>query len=206
METLRGALPWLVSAVLAAALVAPAAIGQSDESPVAPSLDEIIAQLDPAAVRKINADKVDGRHAVGATTDKKKRAGKLVATNSKGFLPSNIVKPKWPLIKGKPAGFADGVDNAGVTRITVTRVTGPIVTVLPGAYGDATVDCPTGAVVTGGGPRPSNAVFRSSRSTPNPGLSGWYVLGQNEGTSSLQLNAWAVCMSVQPSGNLAARG
>jgi hypothetical protein len=38
-----------------------------------------------------NADKVDGKHAVGAGASAQKRAGKLVATNGKGKLPTNIV-------------------------------------------------------------------------------------------------------------------
>lgn len=38
-----------------------------------------------------NADQVDGKHAVGAATTSAKRAGKLVATNSSGRLPNNII-------------------------------------------------------------------------------------------------------------------
>ncbi len=38
-----------------------------------------------------NADRVDGRHAVGATTSPAQRKGKLVATNGKGRLPGNII-------------------------------------------------------------------------------------------------------------------
>jgi len=39
-----------------------------------------------------NADKVDGRHAVGAAASIANRKGKLVATNSSGYLPNNIIK------------------------------------------------------------------------------------------------------------------
>lgn len=39
----------------------------------------------------VNADKVDGRHAVAAATTPASRAGKLVATNSSGRQPNDII-------------------------------------------------------------------------------------------------------------------
>ena len=39
-----------------------------------------------------NADKVDGKHAVGAKASINKRKGKLVATNKVGRLPNNIIR------------------------------------------------------------------------------------------------------------------
>ena len=62
--------------------------------------------ITPAA--GINADKVDGKHAIGYTTRKLARRGKLVATNRRGELPSNIVSPLWRLMRGVPATLADG--------------------------------------------------------------------------------------------------
>jgi hypothetical protein len=56
----------------------------------------------------INADKVDGRHAVSYTNIATKRANKLVATNANGYLPSNIIRPKWALIKDRPSILRDG--------------------------------------------------------------------------------------------------
>lgn len=44
-----------------------------------------------AAYDAINADKVDGKHAVGAGTTVSGRAGKLVATDAGGRLPNNII-------------------------------------------------------------------------------------------------------------------
>ena len=38
-----------------------------------------------------NADKVDGKHAVGAGASRNKRANKLVATNTEGRFPANLV-------------------------------------------------------------------------------------------------------------------
>jgi hypothetical protein len=100
-----------------------------------------VAQSEPTTEQAIipagfNADKVDGRHAVGHGASARKRAGKLVATNKRGQLPSNIVKPAWRLILGKPAafrdgritwgevqnkpgGFADGVDNSHRNTLVV---------------------------------------------------------------------------------------
>jgi hypothetical protein len=49
----------------------------------------------PVAARAVydasNAHRVDGKHAVGAGASTARRAGKLVATNSKGRLPNNII-------------------------------------------------------------------------------------------------------------------
>ena len=95
----------------------------------------------PAAVSNINAHRVDGKHAVGAGASPADRAGKLVATNADGRLPSNILKPVWNLLQGvpadladgqvgwsevtnKPSGFADGSDNVGFfSNIQVTQTT-----------------------------------------------------------------------------------
>jgi hypothetical protein len=55
----------------------------------------------------LNADKVDGKHAVGAGASKTKRAGKLVATNGQGVLPNAIIK------KAPDADKLDGVDSTG---------------------------------------------------------------------------------------------
>lgn len=51
----------------------------------------------PALARTIadfarNADKVDGRHAVGTQATRDQRAGKVVATNRKGLLPNDIIR------------------------------------------------------------------------------------------------------------------
>lgn len=57
-----------------------------------------------------NADKVDGRHAVGAGATVTQRAGRLVATGSTGRLPNNII--------GKPPN-ADRVDGLDSTELQV---------------------------------------------------------------------------------------
>lgn len=54
-----------------------------------------------------NADKVDERHAVGPRASLEKRAGRLVATNRKGFLPNDIIR------KAPAAGKADRLGRFG---------------------------------------------------------------------------------------------
>jgi hypothetical protein len=80
---------------------------------VASATVSALAQSQPSAVVDINAHRVDGKHAVGAGASIDRRAGKLVATNSEGYLPPNIVKPLWSSIQDVPGGFADGNDNIG---------------------------------------------------------------------------------------------
>ena len=57
-----------------------------------------------------NADKVDGRHAVGAGATLENRKGKLVATNSAGRLPNNIIG------KAPNADKLDGINSTGFLR------------------------------------------------------------------------------------------
>lgn len=65
-----------------------------------------------------DSDKVDGFHAVGAKAKAGKRAGKLVATNSKGRLPRNIVDASLPeaLPPGATMRGAWGIDDQDTTQ------------------------------------------------------------------------------------------
>lgn len=74
----------------------------------------VLAQDEPTTTERaitpaagINAASVDGKSAVGYTNKRGQRVGKLVATNAKGELPSNIVRPYWGFIKNKPGILAD---------------------------------------------------------------------------------------------------
>jgi hypothetical protein len=87
-ETLRALLPAAIAVALATAMGAAPAMAQGDDG--------------------INADKVDGRDAVGALASCQERAKNLVATNREGRLPSNIIEPLWKLMKGIPTVLADG--------------------------------------------------------------------------------------------------
>jgi hypothetical protein len=57
-----------------------------------------------------NADKVDGKHAVGFSASIAGRAGKLVATNAAGRLPNNIIA------KAADPDQLDGIDSAGFVQ------------------------------------------------------------------------------------------
>ncbi len=191
----------LVSTVIAALIV-----GALAGATVGAVAQDEPTKAEPAALSNINADKVDGRHAVGSGASKAKRAGKLVATNSKGYLPSNIVKPYWGAIKNKPAGFADGKDNAGVTSVTMqhVRINGGI-PAGPGSYNDFNVNCPAGYVVTGGGFDQAAGDIRIIDSSPN-GSSSWYVHMLNLGASAREVSVYAICMNVTPRAKLTIAG
>ena len=145
------------------------------------------ASVSPASVSSINAHRVDGKHAVGAGASRANRAGKLVATNAQGYLPSNILNPR-PL--------------SGVTLETVfeTEV----------ATDDSefiNADCPEGARVTGGGFNFSNLgdgapTYQLIRS--NPEGEGWEVgvrkIAPDPATGPPTVRAWAVCLTTTPPG------
>ena len=63
-----------------------------------------------AAYDAMNADKVDGKHAVSAGATPSQRAGKLVATGSSGRLPNSIIA------KAPDADRLDGLSSASFGR------------------------------------------------------------------------------------------
>ena len=105
----------------------------------------VLAQDEPATTERaitpaagINAASVDGKSAVGYTSKRGRRVGKLVATNAKGELPSNIVRPYWGFIKNKPGILADH-------QITWDEVSGKPAALADGKVGWAEVtDMPAG--------------------------------------------------------------
>jgi hypothetical protein len=176
------------------------AIGMVIAVAAAPSVAQTI---DPDAERVfeiagLNADKVDGQHAVKYSTKKSKRANKLVATNAAGYLPSNIVKPGWGYIKHKPAGFADGVDNAGVTGIKITRVHRTMDLTQAWA-GHA--ECPAGYVAIGGGFDASNWDVRVVESYP-ASATAWAVYAMPLTSEPRTVDVYAVCLTTKPDGTL----
>lgn len=93
-ERIRRIVPMILIAVLASALT----VG-------APAVGAAIYDA-------VNADKVDGRHAVGAGASVGARAGKLVATGTTGRLPNNIIA------KAPDANLLDGLDSSAFLRAT----------------------------------------------------------------------------------------
>lgn len=67
----------------------------------APAIAEAVARFAE------NADKVDGFHAVGAKSGRDRRAGKLLATNSHGSFPNNVIEraPDSARLKGRGTKF-----------------------------------------------------------------------------------------------------
>ena len=171
----------------------------------------VAQQADPNAERVfevagLNADTVDGKHAVSYTNKRGARKNRLVATNRRGELPPNIVRPRWNLIQRVPDGFKDGVDDVGVAKIKLTKVVTEPVTVAPGGGENLVAWCPSGTVAAGGGYEMVGNVEDGVvyESMPRSGLSGWgaglKVLPTAGG--SIDFYVYAICMSTQPGGAL----
>ena len=171
-----------------------------------------LAQAEPETERSVtpaatvaNADKVDGQHAVPYTGNKSKRKYRLVATNRNGMLPGNIVKPYWGNIQNKPKGFADGVDNAGVTKLKLTRVmTGK--SIPAGQRSAVYAYCPPepASFAVGGGFHLNNddvVVLHSLPLTTNP--SGWKLMVKNNASVAENAYVFAVCLTAWPDNTLA---
>ena len=86
LENVRRHLSLLIAVLAIVILAASQAVAQPGATK--PGAEEPTG-VAPAGIA---ADTVDGKHAVGAGSTVAKRAGKLVATNAQGHLPSNIIK------------------------------------------------------------------------------------------------------------------
>jgi len=86
VQSIRRHVPSLVVVVAVVALAASQVTAQPGGNPGT-------GRFSPAAA--VDADKVDGKHAVGAGASAQERANKLVATNDEGLLPTDIVLPGW---------------------------------------------------------------------------------------------------------------
>ena len=87
-----------------------------------------------------NADKVDGRHAVGSGASRAERAGKLVATGPDGRLPGDVIRtaPNSARLQGmspdelgrasadRTTHEIDGIDSTAPTALHATTVTAPV--------------------------------------------------------------------------------
>jgi hypothetical protein len=111
----------------------------------------------------------------------------------------------WNAIGNKPVGFADSVDNLGVTTVTLTRKTGSGTSVAVSDYGYAYVDCPTGSKITGGGALTDSQYLHLTDSYTVDGTR-WWVSAHNADNSSNPVAhtvyAHAICMSVNDPGTI----
>ena len=117
----------------------------------------------------------------------------------------------WNAIGNKPAGFVDGIDDAGITGVRLTRVISATVDIpasgaTPFPQRFSTVDCPAGSMVTGGG-AVTNANGMSdihtymSFSYPQD-RDTWVVGIVNQDTEPHQFWAYAMCIATDPQGSL----
>lgn len=91
---------------------------------------------------------------------------------------------------GAPANPAKS--PAGPVAESVT--TGAPVSVPPGGHGLATVTCPSGKIVSGGGGSTSGFDIEFTDSYPSG--NGWLIRGTNHGSSTQQLTARVVCLGL----------
>jgi hypothetical protein len=106
----------------------------------------------------------------------------------------------WNAIPNKPASFADGVDNEGVTSVRLLTLTSPTPeTIVPTDHSLDSVDCPAGLLAVGGGYIASSAtmnVYESKVFDANT----WSVWAYNPGLSNATLTAQVTCMRAEPAG------
>ena len=112
----------------------------------------------------------------------------------------------WNAIPNKPAGFADGVDDDGVTAVKIRTVTSPTPgTIASGGGGFDTADCPTGFLAVGGGYALGGTasdldgvvVFRSNAFDADT----WIVDGfKPPSGNSVTITAQVTCMRAEPAG------
>lgn len=149
------------------------------------------------AAKIVNAHTVDGKHAVGAKASKAARSGKLVATDSRGYLPSNITRrvPKATpglVLKGEWAAWGGG--SGSYVEASV-----PFGQSLPAAIPEArftvldlgatTTECPGfGRVV----PRGWLCVYTVSKGNVT-GLNGYNATNGNDNSSRTGFGVWGDC-------------
>jgi len=141
-----------------------------------------------------------------------------VATNKQGFLPSNIVQPLWGTIKNKPApfadgqiswselqgipaGFADGVDNKGVTGVTVVT-NAEADTIGASTTRQFLLYCPAGQA-TGGG----FALLESTTRVLGAAAYGnyYYLVLQNSVATPDPFNYYVTCLTTDGGTSVASR-
>jgi len=113
----------------------------------------------------------------------------------------------WNAIPNKPAGFADGVDDEGVTRVRVTQYDSGVVDVAAGAgLAGFFIPCPVGSVIVGGGYMTDLHVIQSRPDGPSdPGDPyGWEVTVERHPTNVKGFAMRATCLATSPPGALVA--
>jgi hypothetical protein len=99
----------------------------------------------------------------------------------------------WGNVSGKPAGFADNVDNVGT--LSCTTYTASVSLAANGGAGQVTAPCSTGTVVGGG--FWAHGQYVTNVAISRPWGNGWNVWGKNPATAATDLVAYAVCCTIQ---------
>jgi hypothetical protein len=125
----------------------------------------------------------------GAVTSAKIVDGQVTGldiSSSRGVTSSNIVDGQ--------VNTVDIADNA--VKPNIHRVVGSLTTIAPGGSGSATLDCPAGEILTGGG---FGVVFgmRVLESYPLDGNT-WRVSALNENPVNANFRAYALCIGPSP--------
>jgi hypothetical protein len=108
----------------------------------------------------------------------------------------------WNAIPNKPAGFADGVDDEGVTTVKLTQKGSSLLSVLVGEWDNSFIDCSAGSKVTGGGTLSGSRYPHTTDSYPSNAGTRWVAWAHYTDSVANTLSVYAVCMSVEPSGAL----
>jgi hypothetical protein len=183
-----------LSAVLAVVLVAPVLEPATGAIPMSGTYSACLVKA-TGAIKVINYPKV-----------KCARGQRLIRWSQQG--PAGAQGPAgpadWNAIGNKPAGFGDGIDDSGVTGITIRRVFGAGPQLAPDTGGSSTADCPDGGKLVGGGffsgtDFATGQGLRVADSAPLDADT-WSVFAWNPSTSAKTLQAMALCMTVQPAG------
>jgi hypothetical protein len=102
-DTILKRVPWVVAAVMALAVTGPAALAGTDDG------------IGPSAVANVNADRVDGRHAIKYTSNTTARKSRLMAIGATGYLPNNIIQ------KAMDADKIDGIDSTALATMAALQ-------------------------------------------------------------------------------------
>lgn len=86
----------------------------------------------------------------------------------------------------------------GAVSINTEEFTSPNVVVQPNTSGVATVQCPSGSVVTGGGYVIDHNLPVQGNRQPGVGPNGWEVLVFNTLSEPIRMNALATCATIHP--------
>jgi hypothetical protein len=90
---------------------------------------------------------------------------------------------------------SDKIEDGAISLETI-RVPGEIETVSAGSPGAATVDCPPGTTLTGGGYRASLPVMTQQDEPTQQFDYQWFVLVQNPNPVEVEVQAFALCGSI----------